>query len=97
MTGLGEPEGHALENPGLLVAKIGDLRLATHNLGRSFSADDRAYAIRSLRDLADVDPFIVPVDAVQRLARDSDPSVSEAAAELLPRLTVIPDSQRRVR
>ncbi len=67
------------------------------DLGRSLGADDREYAVRLLRDLADVDPLIVPVDAVQRLARDSDPSVSEAAAELLPRLTSIPESERRVR
>ena len=67
------------------------------DLSRSLDAEDREHAVRSLRDLADVDPLIVPVKAVRRLARDSDPSVSAGAAELLPRLTAIPKSERRSR
>lgn len=67
------------------------------DLARSLSADDREYAVRSLRDLAAVDPAIVPLDSVQRLSQDSDPSVSTSAIELLPKLAAIPENERRVR
>jgi hypothetical protein len=40
---------------------------------------------------------LVPLDPVERLARDSDPSVAESAAQLLPILMAIPEGERRPR
>jgi hypothetical protein len=65
------------------------------DLGRSLNADDRDAAISAWRDLARVDPRIVPLKAVERLANDSDPSVSEAAQTLLDTLEAIPEEDRR--
>lgn len=67
------------------------------DLARSLSAEDREYAVRSVRDIVTVDPTLVPVDAVERLSRDSDPSVAKSAAELLPTLLAVPESERRTR
>ena len=63
-------------------------------LARSLSADDRDYAIAALIDLEGVDPALVPVEAAQLLAQDSDPSVAERSNHLLGRLASVSDANR---
>jgi hypothetical protein len=65
------------------------------DLASSLSADDRDAAISALRDLARVEAAIIPLKTVERLSKDSDSSVSEAAKNLLPCLSVITDDERR--
>lgn len=67
------------------------------DLATGLDATDRDYAIRSLTDLARVDPAIVPVDPVRRLTRDPDESIAEAAARLLSILEAVTDEERRNR
>jgi hypothetical protein len=65
------------------------------NLSRSLSADDRDAAVRAFADLAKVDAALVPLAPIRGLARDSDPSVAEAAQALLPIISAISDDDRR--
>jgi hypothetical protein len=67
------------------------------DLARSSSADDRAYAIRALMDIAAIDPALVPVEPVEQLARDGDSSVAEPAAFLLLTLAGITEAERSSR
>jgi hypothetical protein len=48
----------------------------------------------SFRDLARVDALVVPVEAVKRLAGDSDPSISRAARKLLSSLERVAERDR---
>ncbi len=67
------------------------------DLARSQEATDRDYAIAALVDLARVDPALIPVEPVERLARDSDPGVAERAATLLERVRTVTEAERNMR
>jgi hypothetical protein len=67
------------------------------DLARSISPSDRDYAVRALKDLAVVDAATIPIEPVQRLAHDGDPSVAESATELLDILANVSDEDRRKR
>jgi hypothetical protein len=67
------------------------------DLTRSLNADDRDYAVRALADLAQVDAAVVPIEPVRRLTRDDDPSIAKAADELLSKLKMTTDEERRTR
>lgn len=67
------------------------------DLARSLNADDRDYAVAALIDLARVDPAIIPVEPVKRLAADSDPSVAARGAALIETIRHVPDAQRQTR
>ena len=64
------------------------------DLARSLSADDRDYAIAGLTDIAEVNPALVPVEPVEALTRDSDPSVAKRAADLLSKLRRVTEAER---
>jgi len=67
------------------------------DLGRSLKADDRDYAVAALVDLARVDPALIPIESVKRLAHDTDSSVADRATALLETLRKVPDAERNVR
>jgi hypothetical protein len=53
--------------------------------------------MRALKDLAVVDAATIPIEPVQRLAHDGDPSIAESATELLDILANVSDEDRRKR
>jgi hypothetical protein len=65
------------------------------DLGSSLNPDDRDAAVSAWEDLARVDANVVPLDSVERLSKDSDPSICERAESLLLRLKAIPEDDRR--
>lgn len=67
------------------------------DLAKSPNADDRDYAVAALVDLARVDPALIPVEPVKRLASDSDPSVAERGAALLETVRQVPEAERTSR
>jgi hypothetical protein len=67
------------------------------DLARSLKADDRDYAVAALGDLARVDPALIPIKPVERLARDTDSSVAKRATALLEALRSITDVERTAR
>ena len=67
------------------------------DLARSLKADDRDYAVAALGDLARVDPALIPIKPVERLARDTDSSVAKRATALLETLRGITDAERNAR
>ena len=67
------------------------------DLARSLKADDRDYAVAALGDLARVDPALIPIKPVERLARDTDSSVAKRATALLETLRGVTDAERNTR
>jgi hypothetical protein len=67
------------------------------DLGRSLKADDRDYAVAALVDLARVDPALIPIEPVKRLAHDTDSSIADRATALLETLRNVSDAERNAR